>query len=472
MEEVSRESWNEFSSRPLGDIRRNVRAAQVVDSLVVRGGRSAARTCGSWASSKACYRLVGNPAVSHSDVLAGHIAATARRATGRPIVLAAQDTTTLSFPGREVTGLGPVDSALSVPGFFAHTALLVDAARGEVLGVAAQEVWARSWTPVPKTETAAERKLRSRESEHWGRVQEEVARAFGRAVDASGVWSAPSATTPHVIAVFDREGDIFEAMETLRQLDHGFVIRAIRNRKLREPVEARSLSFDAVEAAAPLGEVRLPVPRRAGQKARDATLSVRVATMSLLPPKNRGRKGAAMPMHMVLVREDQPPSDSAEPLCWYLLTSEPCTTLGEALSVVNYYRSRWKVEEFHMGLKSGCGVENVQFESLHSLANYLALATVASWRLLALRDLSKNEATELPPDILNERQMAILRAEFPRLPPLPTPKQWLVAVAKLGGFFGRKSDGDPGWRTLWWGWKRLDDLQRGWQLAHGRSGYR
>jgi hypothetical protein len=31
-------------------------------------------------------------------------------------------------------------------------------------------------------------------------------------------------------------------------------------------------------------------------------------------------------------------------------------------------------------------------------------------------------------------------------------------VAGLGGFLGRKSDGDPGTQTLWLGLQRLDDL--------------
>lgn len=177
-----------------------------------------------------------------------------------------------------------------------------------------------------------------------------------------------------------------------------------------------------------------------------------------------------MPVRMVLVREEEPPADGTEPLCWYLLTTEPCGTLAEALTVVRYYRSRWKVEEFHMGLKTGCGVEQVQFKTLHALSNFLALAAVAAWRMLVLRDLAKNDATDVPPDVLTEPQKSILRAEFPRLPLAPTPKQWLIAVAKLGGFFGRKSDGDPGWRTLWWGWKRLEALERGWLLGHGEPG--
>ncbi|WP_448287985.1 IS4 family transposase [Phormidesmis priestleyi] len=39
--------------------------------------------------------------------------------------------------------------------------------------------------------------------------------------------------------------------------------------------------------------------------------------------------------------------------------------------------------------------------------------------------------------------------------------QFWQAVARLGGFIGRKSDGQPGWQTLWRGWLRLQDLAWG-----------
>jgi hypothetical protein len=38
-------------------------------------------------------------------------------------------------------------------------------------------------------------------------------------------------------------------------------------------------------------------------------------------------------------------------------------------------------------------------------------------------------------------------------------------IASLGGFLGRKGDGEPGIMTLWRGWKRLCDLSEGWTLA-------
>ena len=52
----------------------------------------------------------------------------------------------------------------------------------------------------------------------------------------------------------------------------------------------------------------------------------------------------------------------------------------------------------------------------------------------------------------------------------PTPcRDWTVrdfvfAVAKLGGFLGRKRDGLPGVRSLWRGYQRLQDMVAGYRL--------
>ena len=35
-------------------------------------------------------------------------------------------------------------------------------------------------------------------------------------------------------------------------------------------------------------------------------------------------------------------------------------------------------------------------------------------------------------------------------------------TAKLGGFLGRKGDGEPGTQTLWLGLQRLDDIAEAW----------
>ena len=51
--------------------------------------------------------------------------------------------------------------------------------------------------------------------------------------------------------------------------------------------------------------------------------------------------------------------------------------------------------------------------------------------------------------------------------PAPTLYEAIRMIAKLGGFIGRKSDGEPGTETLWRGLLRLDGMTEGWRLASG-----
>jgi hypothetical protein len=459
--------WEELAGSPLGDVRRNRRAAVVTAALSDGGGRSVASAMGTWSAVKGCSRLLTRPAMEHAALMEGHVQRTIERARAHPVVLAVQDTSTFSYGQREeIEGLGPVDSELSVQGFLAHTTLLVVPEDGEVLGVAHQKVWVRSWTAHPKTETAAQRKKRARESQHWGEGQEALARAMGRARDPHGGWSAPAEGLPRVIAVFDSEGDIFEAFETLHELGHGYVIRATRSRSL---VDRGELSLDAVLQSAVLGTLPFEVPRKQGQPVRTTTLTVRATTVRLRPPCNRGRKGEPLEVQLVLVQEEQEP-EQGERLCWYLVTTEPASTFEQACAVIRLYRFRWRIEEFHMGLKTGCGMERAQLHSLHALENLLALASIATWRLLALRDAARDEAPTPPDDTLTTLQLQLLRHHFPKLPLHPSAREVHRAIAMLGGFLGRKADGQPGWRTLWRGYHKLLLMEEGAQALLPRSG--
>ena len=122
-----------------------------------------------------------------------------------------------------------------------------------------------------------------------------------------------------------------------------------------------------------------------------------------------------------------------------------------------------------MGLKTGVGLEDRQFESFDVHTTFLAFATIVSWKILALRSAAR--ALEAPPSAsaLTPTQLTVLRAMSPRLPEHPTARDALRAIAGLGGFMGRKGDGEPGWRTIWWGFERLLILETGFRLATPRD---
>jgi hypothetical protein len=452
-------AMSEFGEADLGHAARTKRAVRVAAALVQNPSASIPRISENGHQAKGAYRLLSNPEVGHDEILSGHIRRTVERCRGRPGVLVLQDTTTLSYTEhRSTRGLGPVNDSSRARGFLAHNALAVSVHEHEVLGVLDQHVWTRAERKVTKGESCTARKKRSRESEHWAAAQRRIAEHF------SG-----SEGRPRVIAVFDREGDIFEAFEALDELGHSFIIRAARNRLLDVDGEDKQYSLDAVGHAPVLAHRTVDVPARAGRPARLAQMEIRAMAAAICPPRNRGRHGDSVLLNIVLAIESHPPPD-VEPLCWYLVTREPIETEPDVLAVVHGYEARWLIEELHMGIKTGCSAENRQLETRHALENFLAFATVVAWQMLCLRDASRRPEPVRADQFLTPSQMAVLCGLRPRLKPDCSATDALRAIAVMGGFMGRKGDGNPGWRTLWAGFEKLLMAEKGFLVAKARFG--
>ena len=117
-------------------------------------------------------------------------------------------------------------------------------------------------------------------------------------------------------------------------------------------------------------------------------------------------------------------------------------------------------------LKSGCRVEERQLGTVARLENCLALDMVVAWRILYMTRLGRR-TPELPCTVVFEdyEWKALLQYYHPHdpLPPAPPPLQPFVrSLAQLGGFLGRKGDGEPGATTIWRGLSRLHDIAHCW----------
>jgi hypothetical protein len=448
----------EFGGADLGHAARTKRAVRVGAALVQNPSSSIPRVAENAHQAKGAYRLLSNPEVKHDDILSGHIDRTVERCLGRKAVLVIQDTTTLSYTEHgKVRGLGPVNDSERARGFLAHTALAVSVDEHEVLGVLDQHVWVRAEHKVTKGESCEARKRRKRESEHWAAGQQRVGELF-----------QGEAKRPRVIATFDREGDIFEAFEALDLLGHSFIIRATHNRLVDGEGEGREYSLDCVEQAKVMAHRTVEVPARPGRAARVAQLEIRATTLAICPPKNRGRHGESVQLNVVAAIENQSP-EGVEPLVWYLLTREPIASEADVLAVVRGYEARWLIEELHMGMKTGCSTEQRQLETAHALQNFLAFATVIAWQMLCLRDAARRPEPMRADRVLTPLQITVLCGLRPRLKPDCLAGEALRAIAVMGGFMGRKGDGNPGWRTLWAGFEKLLMAERGFLVA--RKGF-
>jgi hypothetical protein len=170
---------------------------------------------------------------------------------------------------------------------------------------------------------------------------------------------------------------------------------------------------------------------------------------------------SALRVNVIHVFERKPPQ--GEPAVeWFLLTNLPIDTDEAIAFAVDCYRARWMIEEFFKALKTGCQFEKRQLESAHSLLNALAILTPVAWRLLLLRHLARSDTRAPASSALTLQQMEVLTAVAKKpLPPRPTARDAMLAVAALGGHL--KSNGDPGWLVLGRGMHDLLLLELGWR---------
>jgi len=168
-------------------------------------------------------------------------------------------------------------------------------------------------------------------------------------------------------------------------------------------------------------------------------------------------------INIVRVWEMDPPQGEA-PVEWVLFTSEPIDTASQVSQVVDWYRTRWVIEEYFKALKTGCAYEKRQLESREALENALALFLPIAWQLLRLRTLARDASDKPATEALPASQLAVLQRVARRpLPQRPTVRDVMLAVAALGGHL--KRNGEPGWITLWRGYEELLTLTAGWDLA-------
>ena len=120
-------------------------------------------------------------------------------------------------------------------------------------------------------------------------------------------------------------------------------------------------------------------------------------------------------------------------------------------------------------LKSGCQIEQLQLETAHRLEMALATYAIVAWRLLWLTYQARCTPDASCEMVLEPHQWQALYATihghiYPHATP-PTLAEVVRWIAQLGGFLGRKGDGEPGVKVLWRGLRRLDDIVQTWLLC-------
>lgn len=441
----------ELVEADLGDTRLGDRLIRMVDAFTDRPDASVPEALGS-AGAKAAYRFWDNAEVVPEKVLAPHTARTAQRASEHPVVLALQDTTEVNLshhPATENTGY------LACPncrGLLLHTVLAVTT-EGVPLGLLHQQTWVRPIEQLRKSKSRSQKSVQDKESQRW----------------LTGL-AAAERTLPdqvQVVVVGDRESDLFDLFVARRRKGVDLLVRVCQTgRRVEHP---EKYLREALLASPVRGTMPVEVPRADGRPSRAAMLSVRFISLTVPPPTNHKDRRRLEPvtLQFVLVEEENPPAGE-KPICWLLATTLPVESFEDAVRCVRWYVLRWRIERFHFTLKSGCRIEQRELEKVERMERAIATFSIVAWRLLWLTYEAREHPDHSCEGILEAHEWKSLYATIHRTPRLPdqapTIRQAVRMIARLGGFMGRKRDGEPGVKTLWRGLSRLHDISETWRL--------
>jgi hypothetical protein len=398
-------------------------------------------------------RFLGNAKVTTARIIESWSEGTAA-AEGRHI-LAIQDTSEINFAttAKRRRGLGEIGKG-NGHGVLLHSMLAVDAENGSCLGLLGGEVWTRKGR---RTTSHDLRDLSDKESQRW--------------ITTALAAKPRLAKAAMVTVIGDRESDIFALYAKAAEQHFHVIARSMHDRKLASGTGL----YAACEAMAVVDQRAILLPARTQRAERVAILELRFGAVNLARPQTRFLRHLpeSLPLTMVDVREVNHQAGT-EPLHWRLLTDHPVTNAEQAWPIVEWYKRRWLIEQFHRVLKTqGLKLEDSQIATADRLIKLVAIAAKAAIitiQLLQARDGRSHQPVRLAFDANEVATLAALNqnleAQSKRLrnPHPPDNLAWAAwIIGRLGGWDGYPSSKPPGPITIKHG------LEYFYAVAVGRS---
>ncbi len=450
-DEVRRWATQQWGTVDLADERRNKRAVRLGEKLAAHPDASLPEQTRSWGELKAAYRLLGQEEVTFERLSTPHWLNTRQEASARGggAVLFIQDGSDLDFSTqRSKEDLGPLGNKEAHGlGLLLHSCLTA-LPEGEILGLAHQKVWARQKEQVHRAnETRAQRYRRRTESDVWAETLEAIGPAPSD--DQDTTW----------VSLGDRGSDVFSYLRRARALGWECLLRVAQDRRIetgQEEADEIGHLLKLLRSLPGRTQTEVVLRGRAGKPKRTVSLKVDWTKVKILPPRNRPEERNAEPIEGWCVRawEEGEHEDALE---WMLFCTVAVIDADSALEKVGWYTKRWLIEEYHKSLKTGCRMEKRQLRSAAGIKRLLGFLGIVAVRLLQLREISRSTPEVPAMEAVPELMVKIVAGRLEVSEKMSLGEFWRN-VARVGGFIGRKSDGAPGWQTLWKGWMRVLEM--------------
>lgn len=433
----------ELETQDMGDIRLNKRLAKLLNTLSIEPSTSIPCANDTWAETFAAYRFFDNDKVSFDSIMSGHQASTLDRIKQEAVVLIPQDTTFLNFAtdakSKEMGTLRIKDANQQL----LHTSIAITPSRVN-LGIVQGNMWQR-----PEEKAGKSRNIKPIEEKESRRWLDHYARACEIQAEA------PDTT---IVSIADREGDIHEWFQYAENVPEdsraSYIIRAKANRTIELDNDERISLWDYMTSLKKLGKYSVNVPKRNGEPGRDATVTVSASEVRFV---GKGKARKPLSLYVVYAKELKPP-EGQKGIEWMLLTDLPIENFEQAHLIIDWYRCRWEIETYFRVMKGSCEIENSRFRTAFRTLNCIAVYMIISWRLHSITMLARRDSARPCTAVFSDKEWTILwRMRKKTTPPKKVPclRDMTRMLAGMGGFLGRRGDGEPGVKTIWEGYDKL-----------------
>ncbi len=423
-------------------------------------GKTIPFSCQDWANTKAAYRFFSNERVTEDQILEGHFRSTKERFfnTDGPILIL-QDTTEFSYE-RDQSELGATRiipnekdilgkvRRITKRGILMHSSLALTT-EGLPLGIASVKFWTRKkfkgCNELKKHINPTRMPIEKKESYRWLENMEKSTKLFS--------------DHDRCIHIGDRENDIYEFFCLTKKLGTHFLVRTCVDRLAGSGNHTVKNEMDEIKVK---GLHRIEMRDKKGNVS-EALLKIKYKHIKVLPPIGKKEKYPELYLTVIHAEENKKPKDR-DKIVWKLITDLPVGSCKDAIEKINWYALRWKIEVFHKILKSGCRVEDSKLQTAERLVKLISVYCILSWRIFWMTMINRCCPNASPRLALTDIEIKILN-EAVKDNKNKKLSDYLIKIAKLGGYLARASDPPPGNIVMWRGLARLIDIQLGFNLA-------
>ena len=440
----------DFPHLDFGDVRRDQRFVKMIVNISKQPGTSIPKQSGSWYDTKAVYNFFKNEEVTLESLQKTISAYGVSKVKELDQVLIIHDMSNISYNDLEAEDLGYLDSKEG-RGIMCYSSIAASV-EGLPLALMYQHTWTRPLEQVGKAKNRKNRSFEDKESYRWYEGMTEVKNSIGNSIKK--------------IHIADRGADVYELFFSAYEPNTDLLIRASHNRRL---VDGSHL-WDSIGQQQSKEIVTLDIPDAKGRKKLNIKAEVRYNKVEILRPARSNDKYESVELTAIEVRQTGVVANEEARICWRLLTTLEVRSSSDVVKYIKWYTYRWLIERFHYVLKSGTKIEELQLKEATSLQKAISVYSLAAFRIMQMVYESRHYPDVSCEVVLTKEQWVVLymlinqNRDIPKIP--PSFSQAVRWIGKLGGHLGRNSDGPPGLKTVWEGYKRLCDAASVYQIMN------